>query len=269
MEINHSYQSLADNMALGKYKCIEIWGYEGRGPEKVLNIHAYESKDTFSVEVYYRLQEKHRESVKNVAAQHSVEYEELPDLEIKTEVPKEFEEWLAKIKENELDKLNHYEKAVEFAKELSHGVVRGYWKNEIAELNDIIDLMNMRGGHSEFNIGRERLARYMTERIGYGSRTGQSYTTQRGWEYYHGNDEASNMDLMISAMVGIGLLKKVDDSKIYELTGEAFALLKKPSRFEKYHSKIAFWVSIVAMILSIILGLKDLIISALRELGVV
>ena len=138
-----------------------------------------------------------------------------------------------------------------------YGVVRGYWENEIAKIHDIYDLIKMRGGHSEFNVGRERLATYMIKRIGYGSRTGQSYTTQRGWEHYHGNDEASNMDLMISAMVGIGLLKKVDVSNIYELTSEAFALLKKPKWHERY-AELLSWVSIVAMFLSIILMLREL-----------
>ena len=255
---SNDYQTLVGNMALGKYKYIELQGYEGRNPEKALLIYVYESGNSQQQEIlHYFLQEKHRESVKKIAEQHSIVFEELPDRETKTKVQKEFERWFERIVEKGIDEISHYEKAVEFAKELSHGVVRGYWENEIAKLHDIYDLIKMRGGHSEFNVGRERLATYMIKRIGYGSRTGQSYTTQRGWEHYHGNDEASNMDLMISTMVGIGLLKKVDVSNIYELTSEAFALLKKPKWHERY-AELLSWVSIVAMFLSIILMLREL-----------
>ncbi len=257
MEINHNYQTLMDNIAHDKYGYIEIRGHEGRDPKKLLYINAYESKNSLIECEYYHLQEKHRESVKKVAALHSIEFEEFPDREIKTKVQKEFERWLERIVEKGIDEISHYEKAVEFAKELSYGVVRGYWENEIAKLHDIYNLTRMRGGHSEFNVGRERLATYMIKRIGYGSRTGQSFISKRGAHHYHGNDEASNMDLVISAMVGIGLLKKVDVSNIYELTSEAFALLKKPKWHERY-AELLSWVSIVAMFLSIILMLREL-----------
>lgn len=62
---------------------------------------------------------------------------------------------------------------------------------------------------------------------------------------------------MISTMIGIGMLKKVDGTSIYELTGEAFALLKEPKWHERY-AELLSWVSIVAAILSIILMLREL-----------
>ncbi len=259
MEINHNYQTLVDNMALDKYGYIEIQGYEGREPEKLLTIRAYESKNSQRHIAIYHLLEKQRESVKKAAAQHGIEFEELPDIETKSKVQNEFEGWMTRKKEKKMDQISHYEKAVEFAKELSYGVVRGYWRNEIAKPFDTFNLRrNEWRPHGEFNVGRDRLAKYMIERIGYGKRSGQSYTTKRGAVVHHRDDEAGDIDLMISAMVGIGMLKKVDGSSIYELTGEAFALLREPSWFEKYHSKMAFWVSIAAAILSIILMLKEL-----------
>ena len=265
---SNDYQTLVDNIAHDKYGYIEIQGHEGRDPEKLLNIYAYESKNSLVKFEYYHLQEKYRESVKKVAEQHSIVFEELPDREIKTKVQKEFERWFERIVEKGIDEISHYEKAVEFAKELSHGVVRGYWKNEIVNINDIFDLTQNAGWQrDEFNVGRDRLAIYMIKRIGYGSRTGQSFISKRGAHHYHGNDEASDMDLMISTMVGIGLLKKVDVSNIYELTSEAFALLKKPKWYER-HAEILSWASIVFGIFSTVAVILSSIL-ALRELGIV
>lgn len=258
MEIHHKYQTLADNMALDKYGYIEIQGYEGRVPEKLLYIYAYESKKSQEACGHYHLQEKHRASVKKVAARHTIEFEELPDLETETKVQKEFEKWIKRIRKKEMDHISHYEKAVEFAKELSHGVVRGYWRNEIAKPIDIFYLrQNARWTRGESNVGRDRLATYMIDRIGYGSKTGQSYITKRGAHHYHGDAEVGDMDSMISTMVGIGMLEKIDVSNIYELTGEAFALLKEPKWHER-HAELLSWVSIGAAILSIILMLREL-----------
>lgn len=258
MEINHNYETLVDNMALDKYGYIEIQGHEGRDPDKLLYVRTFESKDSHEISGSSHLQEKYRESLKKVAVRHSIEFEELPDRETKTKVQKEFEGWIKRIKQKEMDQISHYEKAIEFAEELSHGVVRGYWRNEFAKLIDIIDLeRNARSPRGEFNVGRQRLARYMIERIGHGNRTGQSYDTKRGAHYYHGNDEVGDMDSMFSTLVGIGMLKKVDVSNIYELTGEAFALLKEPKWHER-HAEFLSLVSIVAMILSIILMLREL-----------
>lgn len=178
MEINHDFQSLADNIALEKYGYLEIQGHKGRDPEKWLYVRAYESEDSQEHIASYHLPERQRESVKKVAARHSIEFEELPDLETKTKVQKEFEGWMTRIKEKEIDQITRYEKAVEFAKELSHGVVHGYWKNEVAKPFDLFDLRrNAPWARSEFNVGRNRLSTYLIYRIGYGSRTGQSYTT--------------------------------------------------------------------------------------------
>ena len=265
MKINHCYQSLADNLALHKYAYLEIQGYKGRDPEKLLYVRAYESEDSQEHIASYHLPEEQRQSVIRVAALHRIELDELPDLETKTKVQTEFEEWMDKIKEKEMDQISHYEKAVEFAKELSHGVVRGYWRNEIAKPYDIFDMrQNTRGPRIDFNVGRDRLTTYLIFRIGYGTRSGQSYTTKRGANHYHSDAELGDVDLMISTMVGIGMLEKVDDSNNYELTGDAFALLKKPQWHEK-HAKLLSKVSIVsgilsvvAVILSIILMLKDI-----------
>lgn len=268
MEIIHDYRALVDNMACEKYGYLEIQGYEGRDPEKRLNIRAYKSEDSQTHIAVYHLTEEQRESVKKVAARHGIELEELPDRETKTKVQNEFEEWITRIKEKEMDQINHYEKAVEFAKELSHGVVRGYWTNEIAKPFDLVDLE--RSGwspHRVSTVARNRLHKYMIERIGYGTRTGQSYTTQRGANHYHGDDELGDIDLMISAMVGIGMLKKTDGSSIYELTGEAFALLIEPKWHER-HAELLSWVSIVSGIFSTAAVILSIILM-LRELGIV
>ena len=58
MEINRNYQSLVDNMALDKYGYIEIQGYEGREPENLLTIRAYESKDSQEHIACYQIPEK-------------------------------------------------------------------------------------------------------------------------------------------------------------------------------------------------------------------
>ena len=259
MEINHDYQTLVDNMARDNYGYLEIQGYEGRDPDKLLYVRAYESKNSQEHIASYHLPEKQRESVIKVAAQQRIEYEELPDLKTKTKVQNEFEGWMIRIKEKEMDQTNHYEKAVEFAKELSHGVVRGYWRNEIAKPYDIINLArNARRPYREFKVGRERLAKYMIDRIGYGTRTGQSYTTKRGAVVYHGDDEAGDIDLMISTMAGIGMLEQVDESSIYKLSSEAFALLREPSWFEKYHSKLAFWTGIISFLMAAVLWLREI-----------
>ncbi len=259
MEINHNAQNLLDSMAGGKYGYIQIQGYEGRDPEKRLIIRAYESENSQEHIAIYHLPEKQRESVKKVAAQHKIEFEELPDLETKTKVQNEFDAWMTRIKEKELETINHYERALEFAKELSHGVVRGYWRNEIAKPFDLFDLeRNEWSPYRVSTVARNRLYKYMIERIGYGNRSGQSYTDKRGAYHYHGDDELGDVDLMISAMVGIGMLKKVDGSSIYELTGEAFALLREPSWFEKYHSKMAFWTGIMSFLMAAVLWLREI-----------
>lgn len=239
MDIIHEYQTLVDDIALDKYKYVEIRGYEGRDPENLLEIFAYESKDSPEVIAYYHLEEKQRESVKEVAVQNGIEFEELPDLERSSKVEKEFEGWIDIIREKETDQLSHYERAVEFARELSQGVVRGYWRNEIAKPYDILDLKkNSQRPYFEFNVGRVRLVNYMIDRIGYGTRTGQIYTTKRGAFHFHGNDEAGDIDLMISSMVGIGMLKRVGDSSVYELTGKAFDLLRtEPTELEELSRK--------------------------------
>ena len=270
MEIIHNYQTLVDNMDLDKYGYIEIQGYEGRDPEKLLHIRAFKSKDSQELSGCsdYDLQEKHRESVKEDAVRHGIEFEELPDRETKTKVQKEFEGWLNRIKEKEMDEINHYEKALEFAKELSHGVLRGYWKNEISNLSGIRDLDRNALRYSEdSNRGRERLVKYIIQRIGHGNRTGQSYTTKRGGHYYHGVREVGHMDSMISTMVGIGMLKRVDGTSIYELTGEAFALLRKLKWHER-HAKFLSGVSIVSGIFSTVAVILSIILM-LRELGIV
>jgi len=258
MEINHSYQSLADNIALDKFGYIEIQGHEDRDPEKRLYIRAYESKVSEVHCASYHLLERQRESVKEVAARHKIEFDELPDREAKTKIQNEFEDWLKRIKLQETDQLSHYEKAVEFARELSHGVVRGYWGNEIAKPFDILNLSRNAGWpRGEFNVGRNRLNTYMIDRIGYGGRSGQSYTTKRGAHLYHGNDEKGDIELMIGTMLGIGMLRKRDGDNIYELTGEAFALLKK-TKWHERHVVLLSWATVVATLLSIILMLREL-----------
>ncbi len=239
MEINHNYQTLVDNMAHDNYGYLEIQGYEGRDPEKRLSIRAYESIDSQEHIAIYHLPEKQRELVKEVAARQRIEFEEFPDRKTKTQVQIEFEAWMTRIKEEEMDHISHYEKAVEFAKELSHGVVRGYWRNEIGTPFDLVDLERSgRSPHRVSTVARNRLYKYMIERIGYGPRTGQSYTTNRGAHHYHGDDEMGDTDLMISAMVGIGMLKRVGDSSVYELTGKAFDLLRtEPTELEELSRK--------------------------------
>ena len=245
-------------MALDKYGYIEIQGHEGRDPEKWLYIRAYESKNATEHIAVYDLPEKQRESVKEVASRHKIEIDELPDLDAKSKIQKEFEEWLKRIMVKEIDQLNHYEKAVEFARELSHGVVVRYWGNEIAKPFDIHDLSRNSGWQrGEFNAGRNRLYRYMMDRIGYGRGTGQSYTTKRGAHIYHRNDEKGDIELMIGTMLGIGMLRKLDVNNVYELTGDAFALLKKPKWHER-HAELLSWFSIMAVILSIVLMLNEL-----------
>lgn len=268
MEINHNYQSLADNIALEKYGYIEIQGYEGRDPEKLLDIRAYESKDSHEICEYFHLPEIHRKSVKKVAAQHGVEIEEFPDLETKSKVQKEFERWIERINEQETENLSHYERALVFSKELSCGVVCGYWRNEIANVSGIFDLTRtaqQTGG--KFNAGRDRLFKYLVERIGYGMRTGQSYTSKRGAIHYHGDDELGDIDSMITTMVGIGMLRKLDVSNIYELTGEAFALLKEPKWHER-HAELISRVTIVSGIFSTVAVILSIILM-FRELGIV
>ncbi len=258
MEINHSFQSLLDNMARDKYGYMEIQGFEGRDPEKRLTIRAYESMNSQESSGYYHLREKDRESVKKVAAKHSIECDELPDIVTATTVQREFEGWMNRIKNKDLEKISHYEKALEFAKELSHGVVRGYWRNEIGDLGDIIYLeRNAQSPRGDFSVGRERLTRYLIDRIGYGTSTGQSYTTRRGVHYYIGNDELGDLDSMISTMLGIGMLRKLEVNNVFELTGEAFALLKEPKWHER-HAEFLSWVSIAAAFLSIVLMLREL-----------
>lgn len=258
MEIKRDFQSLVGDIALQKYRYIEIQGHEGREPENRLYIRAYESMHAQEHIETYHLPEKNRQSVKEVAARHSIEFEELPDLETKSKIQKEFDEWLDSIKQKEMDQISHYERAIEFARELSHGVVSGYWRNEIAKFHDILDMMrNARLPHGEFNVGRERLTTYLIDRIGFGRGVGQSYTTKRGITHYSGNSEVGDVDSMISTMVGIGMLKKVDGSNIYELTAEAFALLKEPKWHER-HAEFLSWVSIAAAILSMILMLREL-----------
>ena len=257
MEINHSFQSLVDNMKHDKYGYIEIQGHEGRDPHKWLYVRAYESKDSQEHIGSYHVPEKHRVSLKKIAAKHRIEFDEFPDLHTKSKVQKEFEGWMKRIKRKNMEKISHYERALEFAKELSHGVERGYWKNEIANLSGIIDLTRTAqytGGR--FNIGRDRLFKYLVERIGYGKRAGQSYTSKRGTLHYHGDNEVGDIDSMIATMVGIGMLKKTDVSNIYELTEAAFALLKKPKWHER-HVELLSWATIVATILSIILMLRE------------
>lgn len=258
MEIIHSWQTLADNMAVGEYGYLEIRGHEGRDPEKQVYIRAYKSKDSQIHSAVYHLPEKHRKSVKEVAALHGIEYDELPDREATTKVQKEFEEWTKRIKDKNLDTVSHYEKALELAQELSYGVVHGYWGNEIAKPVDIFDLRRNAGWpRGEFNAGRNRLYNYMMDRIGYGSRVGQSYTTKRGAFYYHGGDEKGDIDLMIGTLLGIGMLRKTDVNNVYELSCEAFALLKK-TKWHERHAELLSWISIIAVILSIVLMLNEL-----------
>ena len=234
-EINRDYQSLVNNIVLGKYGYIEIQGYEDREPEKRLTVRAYESIDSDDICGYFHLEEERRESVRRVAERYGIKFEVLPDLATATKVQNEFEGWITRIKEKNTDQISHYEKAVKFAKELSHGVVRGYWRNEIAKPFDLFDLQRSEwSSHRVSTVARNRLYKYMTERIGYGTRTGQSYTTNRGANHYHGDDELGDIDLMISTMVGIGMLNRVGDSTVYELTGKAFDLLRtEPTELEE------------------------------------
>ena len=258
MEVNQNYQTLVDNIALDKYGYLEIQGSEVRDPATLLEINAYESNDSHEVIACYWIHEEQRESLKEVAARHDLEYEELPDIETKTKVQIEFEGWIMRIKEKEMDQISHYDKAIEFAKELSYGVVKGYWRNEIAKPYDILALKKeSRRPYVEFNVGRARLANYMIYRIGHGTRGGQSYITKRGSYRYHGDEEAGDIDLMISSMVGIGMLKRVDGSSIYELTAEAFTLLKEPKWHER-HAEFLSWLTVGATILSIVLMLREL-----------
>ena len=254
MKINHSYKGLLDEIELGNCGYLEIQGHEGRDPEKRLYIRTYESKESYELREYYHLLEEQRQPLKEVAAKHNIEVEELPDRETKTAVQREFELWMTRTKEKGLQGVSRYEKAKEVARELASGVERGFWKNEVANVSGFIDLTRSAQRTNErFNPGRDRQYQYLTDRIGHGGRTGQSYTSKRGVIRYHGNSEIGDIDSMISTMVGFGLLRKLDKNNIYELTGQAFDLLRIPSWFEKYHSKVAFWVSIAAAVLSIAL----------------
>ncbi len=268
MEINNDYQDLVDKMALGEFGYIEIQGIEGRDPEKRLEIHAYRSKESQDKSAYYFLPESRRKCMKQFAARHSIEFEELPDQETKSKVQQEFEVWINELKAKEMDKFTRYDTAVQIAKELSVGVVRGYWRNEIAGYFDIIDLKaNARMPQSEFYVGRSRLATYMRDRIGYGRGEGQTYITKRGVQHYHGYNEVSAMDSVIGTLVGIGMLKKTDVGNTYELTREAFDLLKKRKWHER-HAELLSWVSVVSGILSIVAVILSIYLM-LKQLGLV
>ena len=199
-----------------------------------------------------------------LAERYGVEYETLPMFDDKTSVQKEFEGWLAKIEAKNIDdKIDSYERAVIFAKELAYGTTRAYWKNEIGSFDRLRLLSTDQDFIDVRIIGRRRLLKYMEHRITYGERYFQTYTTRRGHLVQGVENETDDMNLMLDIMAGTGLLEKVTVSNgenVYKLTSEAFALLKEPKWHER-HAELLSWLTVTATILSIVL--------MLRELGVV
>lgn len=268
MRQSNDIQDFQEGLRTNKYKYIEIYP----GSEERFGIDCFASKSTGTIPITrYDFQKRQKVAVKMLAERHGVEYETLPMFDDKTSVQKEFEGWLAKIKAKNKDhKINHYERAVIFAKELAYGITKGYWKNEIGSLHGLPSpstLPNLMDGR---NSGRRRLLEYMQHRIGSGDRVPQGYRTRRGQWVQRLEDETDDMNLMLEIMLGIGVLKNVDVSNcenVYELTSEAFALLKKPKWHER-HAELLSKISIVSVVFSTVAVILSIILM-LRELGVV